>query len=100
MMDMDEAPFVRSDPYTSIAVPEQFIRIDLAVVKESISIDWTADRVRFDFVGNELLEACVAYSNQYMSLIGCTEVADRPWYAISFWWTGLPLPNSGLCTNP
>ena len=35
VMDMDEAPLDRPDPETSIAVPEDSIRIDLAVPKQT-----------------------------------------------------------------
>ena len=57
-MYMDEPPLVGSDPETSIAVPEQLIRIDIAVREQSIRIGCASNRVRFDVVADELHESC------------------------------------------
>ena len=62
-MYMDEPPLVGSDPETSIVVPEQFIRIDFTVRQQRIRIDCAANRVRFDFVADDLLESCAAHGN-------------------------------------
>ncbi len=54
---MDKPPLVGPDPETTIAVPEQFIRINIAVREQRIGIDCAANRVAFEFVAHDLLKS-------------------------------------------
>src|SRR5208337_439990 len=58
MMYMDEAPLHCADPQTSIAVPEQFVRIDFVVPQQTIRIVRASNRIHFHFVADELHESC------------------------------------------
>src|ERR1039457_6976095 len=56
-------PLVGSDPETTISIPKQFIRIDFTVRHRRIRIDCAANRVRFDFVADELPESGAPHAN-------------------------------------
>jgi hypothetical protein len=57
---MDESPFHSSNPETSIAIPEESIRIDIMILENPIGIDCGPKWVGFDFVADELHESrCV-----------------------------------------
>ena len=99
-MYMDEPPLQGSDPETSIAVPEQFIRIDIAV--RSSRFGWIAPRIGYD---STLSPASC------MSPAPCMAINSRPSSAllrpielrrrrISPWRTGLQSPKPGLCSRP
>jgi len=60
---MDEPTLLGSDPETSIAIPEQFIRIDIAVRERSIRIDCAWNWIRGDFAAGELHESGAAHGN-------------------------------------
>jgi hypothetical protein len=58
VMDMDEPALYCSDPETSIAVPEESIRIEIAVRERSIRIACASNGIRFEVVTDELHEPC------------------------------------------
>jgi hypothetical protein len=58
---MDQSSIHGSDPEASIAVPQEFIRIDIAVRKQSARIDCASNRIRFDFAASELQESCAMH---------------------------------------
>jgi hypothetical protein len=60
---VDEPALVGSDPETPIAVPEQFIRIDVTVRKQRIRIHSAVNRVGFDFVADDLPESCATHAD-------------------------------------
>ena len=62
-MYMDEPPLYCPDPEASIAVTEQSIRIDIAVREQFIRIDCTSNRIRFNFVADELQHPCAVHGN-------------------------------------
>ena len=63
VMHMDQPALVGSDPETSIAVPEQLIRIDVAVGQRRIGVHGAANRVGFEFVTNDLPESSTSDPN-------------------------------------
>ena len=63
-MYMDEPTLMGSDPETSIAVPEQLIRIDLMIREQRIAIDCAMDRVRFNSFAGDLPESGAAHAKQ------------------------------------
>ena len=69
-MYMDEPPLYCSDPETTIAVPEQSIRIDIAVREQFIGIVCASNRIRFNFVADELQHACAVHGNEQPSVVG------------------------------
>ena len=62
-MYMDEPPLYGSDPEASIAVPEESIRIEIAVREQSIRIACASNRIRFEVVTDELHESCGVHGN-------------------------------------
>src|SRR5579863_2362991 len=56
-MNVDQPPLVGSDPETSIAVPEQLVRMDVAVGQRRIGEHGAANRVGFESVTNHLPES-------------------------------------------
>ena len=64
LMYVDKPPLVGSDPETSVAVPEQLIRIDIAV-REAAHSRFIALRIGygFEFVGDDLPESCAAHAD-------------------------------------
>ena len=71
-MYMDEPPLHCPDPEASIAVPEQSIRIDIAVREQFIGIDCASNRIRFNFAADELQYACAMHGNEQPSVVGLT----------------------------
>ena len=63
LMHVDEAPFHGSDPETSIAIPEQSIRIDIVVREQSIRTGCASNWIRFDLAVDELQESSVVHGN-------------------------------------
>jgi hypothetical protein len=60
MMYMDEAAIHSSDPEGSIAVPEQFIRVDCA-----------GYRILLEILASELFESYFVHGDQQPSVVGC-----------------------------
>jgi hypothetical protein len=67
---MNEPPLYGSDPEASIAVPEQSIRIDIAVTQELVPVDWASNRIRSDLIVGELQESRAVHGNQQPSVVG------------------------------
>jgi len=63
VMYMDEPPLYGSDPETAIAVPEEPIRIEIAVRERSVRIDWASNGIWFEVVTDELQESCCVDRN-------------------------------------
>src|SRR5208283_4636645 len=63
VMYMNEPPLHCPNPEASIAVPQQSIRIDIAIREQFIRIDFASNRIRFNFVADELQHACAVHGN-------------------------------------
>jgi hypothetical protein len=61
---MNKAPVDRSDPETAIAVPQQFVRIDLVIGEHPVPVDCVSNRIGFDFVAGELHESGAVQRHQ------------------------------------
>ena len=46
---MDKPPIDRSDPETAIAVPQQFVRIDITIGEQPVPVDCVSNGIGFDF---------------------------------------------------
>src|SRR5271165_2682820 len=97
---MDESPLYGSDPETAIAVPEESIRIEIAVREQSVRIDRASNGIRFEVVTDELQESCAVHSNQQPSIVGLTQTNElrRCWILPGR--TVLHSPKPGLCCGP
>lgn len=62
-MYMDEPPLMGSDSQPAVAIPQQLLRIDLAVGKESVAIHRAVNRNCAEFIGDDLLEPCAEMPN-------------------------------------
>src|SRR5271165_1278903 len=90
VMYMDDPAIDCSDPEASIAVPEQFIRVDRA-----------GYRILLEVPAGELCESYFVHGDQQPSVIGRFQIVDLRWRChISLWRTGFPSPKPRLGAGP
>ena len=92
---------VGSDPKTSIAVPEQFIRIDIAVRKHRFGLV----ALRIGYVSSLSPTICLSPAplmpiNTRPSSVGTQVTNPRSRHRIALWRTGLPSPKPRFRTGP
>src|ERR1700687_2080590 len=100
-MHMNQPALIGSDPETSAAIPEQLIRIEIAVGEDRIRVDGAVNRVLFKLIAGNLFESSTSDANDEATVVGQHQVGQpHSRYCISLWRAGPPPPKSRVCADP
>src|SRR6185295_1073828 len=81
----------RSDPETAIAVPQQFVRINLVIGEPPVPIDCVSNGISFDFVAGELHDSSAVQRHQQPSILSSVQANELGPWSIAL---GRPRPQS------
>ena len=88
---MDEPPIDRSDPQGAIAVPQQFVRIDITIGEQSVPVGCVSKGIALDFVPSELHESGAVQRHQQPSVRASVQANELSRCFIA---SGRPRPQS------
>jgi hypothetical protein len=98
---VDKPALAGADPESSIAVPKEFIGIDIAVREQAIAIGRIPNRIGLQPVAGELQESSAAHPDQHISVVGPSEIADpHSRRLIAPGRAGFPSPDSRFSAGP